>query len=40
MEDKDIYKAPAEEHGHKPVQLFPKKPSYVAYTIGRRGVNK
>jgi hypothetical protein len=41
MEDKDIYKAPAEEHGQEPVRLFPKKPSCVAcIAVGRRGINK
>ena len=41
MEDKDIYKAPPEEHGQEPVRLFPKKLSYAAYiTVGRRGINK
>jgi hypothetical protein len=36
MEEKDIYKAPIEEHGQGPIQLFPKKPSCAAYiTIGR-----
>ena len=41
MEDKDIYKAPAEEYGQEPVRLFPKKLSCAAYiAVGRRGINK
>jgi hypothetical protein len=41
MEDKDIYKAPAEEYGQEPVWQFPKKLSCAAYiAAGRRGINK
>jgi Transposase IS4 len=36
MEEKDIHKAPVEEHRQGPIRLFPKKPSCAAYiTAGR-----
>jgi hypothetical protein len=38
---KDIHKAPVEEHGQGPVQLFPKEPSCAAcVTAGRDTVKE
>jgi hypothetical protein len=37
MEEKDIYKAPAGEHGQEPVWIFSKQPSYAACVTARRG---
>jgi len=37
MEEKDIYKVPAEEHRQEPVRIFSKQPSYTAYVAARRG---
>jgi len=37
MEEKDIHKAPAEEHGKEPVRIFSKQPSCVACVAARRG---
>ena len=39
MEDKDIHKAPAEEHGQGPIQIFTKQPSCAACcTMGRGSI--
>ena len=41
MEDADIYKAPAEEHGQRPVRLGNKQQSYTAcVTAGRKTIIK
>ena len=40
MEAKDIYKAPAKDHGQGPIRLFPKKPSCVACIAIGRGSTK
>jgi len=40
MEEKDIYKVPAEEHGQGPVRLFSKKPNCVVCVTVGRGVIK
>jgi hypothetical protein len=37
MEEKDIYKAPAEEYGKEPVRIFSKYLSCVACVAIRKG---
>jgi len=41
MENKDTYKAPAEEHGQRPIQFLPKERSYAAcVAAGRKRIIK
>jgi len=37
MEEKDIHKAPAEEHGQEPIRIFSKQPSCATCVTARRG---
>jgi hypothetical protein len=37
MEEKDIYKAPAEEYRQEPVWIFSKQPNYTACVAACRG---
>jgi len=41
MEDKDVYKAPAEDYGQGPIRILPKQRSCAAcVTAGRKGIIK